>query len=565
MVQRSKLVVAFVAATVTGSVLFVGPARAVVTTKFTASADTFVSSSKPTRSFGSATALEVDGDPIKQGFVRFDVSGITGTVTSARLRMFQVDSASIGGRVFTTSSGWSEAMTWRSRPTIDGAHVGNFGAVKAGNWYELDVTSVVTADGTVSFAIDSTSSNGSDWASSEAVNPPTLVVETSDVVEPAPQTRLTEVAGPTQGSSDPTNFNSNHRLAITKGGRLLTVYGLHARGVQLEWMDPGGVWRSSTTGAISDGVLHDNGTTGDRPASIATVMDQHGNEHAWVVWSGENTWSGAPVIMRHLSDLDSPSGPAVGPAVIVDTPAFYAYKADLGFEQQPDGSYRGVLSWSRKAWDTSFEVVTSSFGNVSSDIPNISAQKVLLTSTSSGRFGTVVPTATGARVVARAGSGRLQVFGHDSGTDPTSWWTAPAAAFTTDGSATPAGATLDGGDLLVAVESDAASGTIVVQRFTAQGAPSTRELTLSGYHHPTLATGGTVVVLVMVRADGVVVSRALDPGTGWSSTDRVEIEGVAGVEFPNASRIIGGKLRFVTRGVPASTTRSQVLAFERPI
>lgn len=45
-------------------------------------------------------------------------------------------------------------------------------------WYEIDVKSAVTRDGTISFALESTSTNGADYRSKEAgsATAPRLVV-----------------------------------------------------------------------------------------------------------------------------------------------------------------------------------------------------------------------------------------------------------------------------------------------------------------------------------------------------------------------------------------------------
>jgi len=48
--------------------------------------------------------------------------------------------------------------------------------VTTGNWYEVDLTSLISGDGTYSLRISSTSSDGADYSSKEGANPPQLVV-----------------------------------------------------------------------------------------------------------------------------------------------------------------------------------------------------------------------------------------------------------------------------------------------------------------------------------------------------------------------------------------------------
>ena len=568
--RRSSLCIAALVLACAATLPPTSGAAAGTTLTFAPVADTNVSSQRPTRSYGAEPTVEVDASPTKQGFLRFSPTGLSGMrIVSARLRMYQVDASGTGGRVYTMSStSWTEAMTWNTKPQIDGSHVATFGRVEAGRWYEVDVTTAVTGDGPLSFAIDSTSSNGADWASRETTTRPALIVEVASGSEPPGPSGLTEVAGPYEGSSDPTYFNANRRLAVTAGGRLLAVYGLHRRGVQLEWKDPGGPWTTRTTGTTVDGVMHDNGSTGDRPASIAVARDRSGAQHAWVVWSGENTWSNTRVSMRRLSDLDSPNGPTIGPEVTIDSPSLGAYKADVAFERQPDGSLRGAVLWSRKTADTVHELVVAWFGDLSTATPSFSDHRVLLSSSSSGRFGTLVPTVGGMRVVARTSSGYLKTFGHDVGTAPSTWWTGPAATFTTDGSATAGAAALSSGAVLAAVEADAVTGTVVVQRFSPTGSPESPELQLTGYSDPTIATDGSRAWVVMVRrSDGFVVSRELVPGSGWTSVDRVEIgsEGGGSHEHPNLLRDVTSDLVFLVRGPKPADTYSSVLSFERRV
>ena len=59
-------------------------------------------------------------------------------------------------------------VRWATAPAYDAAVVGTFGSVVANAWYELDVKSAVTGDGTISFVLESTSTNGADYRSRES-------------------------------------------------------------------------------------------------------------------------------------------------------------------------------------------------------------------------------------------------------------------------------------------------------------------------------------------------------------------------------------------------------------
>ncbi len=142
--------------------------------------------------------MEVDASSKKDALLRFDVSGIGGaSVASATLRLFAVDPSSFGGEFFkvTTNTPWSEdTVTWGNAPAGDGGSLGTLSAVEAGNWYELDVTPLVTGDGPVSIRGTSTNPNGADYASKENPNlfAPELIVE----LGPEASTSLAEAAEP---------------------------------------------------------------------------------------------------------------------------------------------------------------------------------------------------------------------------------------------------------------------------------------------------------------------------------------------------------------------------------
>jgi len=144
------------------------PAITVLT--FTPTADTYVRADSPTGIFGSATTLQVDNSPVKDILLKFSVSGVGArNVLSAKLRVYCLDAAPAGGdfhRVADTT--WSEAsVNWNNAPPADAAVVASLGSVSSGAWYEVDVTSLITGDGTVSLRMTSPSSNGADYSSKE--------------------------------------------------------------------------------------------------------------------------------------------------------------------------------------------------------------------------------------------------------------------------------------------------------------------------------------------------------------------------------------------------------------
>ncbi|WP_308258283.1 CBM96 family carbohydrate-binding protein [Saccharothrix obliqua] len=162
------------------------PAAAAATTTFTPSADTYVDNSATGTNYGASGQLGVDDSPVKRLFLRFTVSGVPGSVTAAKLRLHTDDvsgAQSPSGGTFKAVSDttWSETgVTWNNQPAIDGPTLGSLGAVSRNAWYEVDVTSYVTGNGTFGFGVTSSSTDGADFDSREtgSATAPQLVLTT---------------------------------------------------------------------------------------------------------------------------------------------------------------------------------------------------------------------------------------------------------------------------------------------------------------------------------------------------------------------------------------------------
>jgi hypothetical protein len=145
-------------------------------------ADSKVNSGSPTRNYGSETTLRVRApSPEWRTYLEFQVSGSSGPVTGARLRLFATDGSDSAGRVFAVASTWTEAgITWSNAPVIGGSALATGGAVAGGAWTEFDVgarfTASGSADGTFSFALTSSSTDSAYFSSREGSNPPELVL-----------------------------------------------------------------------------------------------------------------------------------------------------------------------------------------------------------------------------------------------------------------------------------------------------------------------------------------------------------------------------------------------------
>jgi hypothetical protein len=149
---------------------------------FAPTADTYVSEGNPTANFGAAKKFAVDARPQEHALLRFAVTGVgTAPVVRASLRLYNTNGSSMGGSVFPVAdTSWDEsAVTWNTAPPAGPAPAGSLGAVTAGTWYEVDVSSIVSGDGVYSMRLITTSSNGADYTSREGTSGfgPELVVE----------------------------------------------------------------------------------------------------------------------------------------------------------------------------------------------------------------------------------------------------------------------------------------------------------------------------------------------------------------------------------------------------
>jgi hypothetical protein len=98
--------------------------------------------------------------------------------------MTNTDSSDIGGviRKAAATPDWSESnVTWNTAPASESAVLASWGSVAPNNTYTATVTSAVPANGSVSFRVSSTSTNGARYHSKEgsATQGPRLVVTCS--------------------------------------------------------------------------------------------------------------------------------------------------------------------------------------------------------------------------------------------------------------------------------------------------------------------------------------------------------------------------------------------------
>ncbi|MGH7455049.1 MAG: DUF7594 domain-containing protein, partial [bacterium] len=150
------------------------------------SEDAQVKSSNPTTKYGAENTFRLRaGDPTYNSYLKFQVTQLTGSVQSAKLRLYVTDDSPDGGSVYlvsnsylNTSTPWDEEnLTWNNAPAINGAPLlGAIGVASKNTWVELDVTAAITGNGIYSFGLKSASTTTVMYSSKEGANPPKLVI-----------------------------------------------------------------------------------------------------------------------------------------------------------------------------------------------------------------------------------------------------------------------------------------------------------------------------------------------------------------------------------------------------
>ena len=150
-------------ATVTITVNATGGGGGTSMATFTPTDDAYVQELNPTNNYGTDTQMRIrqPSSNEQHGYVKFNVSGTSGTVTNATLRLYQNGDVQMNGpsahAVADTS--WTEgAITWNNKPAM-GATLDTVNNPPQLTWVEFDVTSHVTGDGLVTLGITGTTNS----------------------------------------------------------------------------------------------------------------------------------------------------------------------------------------------------------------------------------------------------------------------------------------------------------------------------------------------------------------------------------------------------------------------
>jgi len=124
--------------------------------------------------------IRFDADPVVRGYLTFNVQGLNAPIASAQLKIYANSSTTVGCKVFAVPNvGWGErTITYNNAPPL-GNQIGSIGAFRSSSWITIDVTPLVTGNGTFSLAITGLNATAVSLASRETgANVPLLVVTT---------------------------------------------------------------------------------------------------------------------------------------------------------------------------------------------------------------------------------------------------------------------------------------------------------------------------------------------------------------------------------------------------
>ena len=141
-------------------------------------ADGDVSVARPTARSGRRAVLHVRrGRRAYRTYLKFRVTGLTGRITSARLRLRAVTADRGGAVLFRASNRWSETtLSWRSAPRATGARRVRVPAASRPGFVDLDLGAIVTRDGTYTLVLAGARGAGARYSSREGRTAPQLVL-----------------------------------------------------------------------------------------------------------------------------------------------------------------------------------------------------------------------------------------------------------------------------------------------------------------------------------------------------------------------------------------------------
>lgn len=203
------------------------------TTTFKPTHDAYVKSTEASSNFGTQSTLRMrQSSTMINSYLKFDITGVSGTVGSAKLRLFVTAASNSGGSVYlvsnnysNNSSPWTETgLNYSNAPSLSGSALSTIGSVSNGQWVEFDVTATINGSGTYSFGLKNSSSTIVQYSSKEGANDPELVIQGSGGGQPqTPRISISNVTV-TEGNAGTVNAEFDVSMNTTSSQEVTVDY-----------------------------------------------------------------------------------------------------------------------------------------------------------------------------------------------------------------------------------------------------------------------------------------------------------------------------------------------------
>lgn len=205
---------------------------------FIATDDGQVKLTEPGKNYGTKATMKVEQDKFAS-YMKFNVTGLSGQVVSAKVRLLvsdgSFDGSTEGGSIYPVANSFlgggvpwvQSSLNAGNAPAISGSPLSTVGTVLSNSFVDFDVTAAFGSNGEYSFAISNTSTNQAKYYSREGASEPELIIEVSGGTGNQPPTAVDDnvatsenipvVITVTQNDSDPDGTLVPATVAITTG------------------------------------------------------------------------------------------------------------------------------------------------------------------------------------------------------------------------------------------------------------------------------------------------------------------------------------------------------------
>jgi hypothetical protein len=235
-------------------------------TPFETEEDTYSNAGQPTNIHGSNNYIRIrlGASNDKYGYFKFIVTGTGGDVGSAkfRLRTTGQDVPPDTG-IYSVTGDWSEdTLTWDTDTLVWGALLDSANVNDANTWYEFDVTSAVTGDGTYTLGVKPITTGWvGRWSTKESGFIPELIITSSlpQATNPDPEDGTGNIPLDTILSFSPGDGATKHDIYLGLDSNDVNDSNTPLIRIDVNSFDPGGLmpqttyyWRIDEVNDIND-------------------------------------------------------------------------------------------------------------------------------------------------------------------------------------------------------------------------------------------------------------------------------------------------------------------------